>query len=233
MRTRGLTRRDALSDLRLDAQFFLSDGRIAFDTLTDAHNGGLDLVELSSIASAIWSPNRFKRAYAAPGEPALPYLRPYDVFDYLPAAADQISTLRTKNMGKYQLKKGTLLQTCSGRNLGPGTVVDSHLAGFMLSHDMVRVEIEDEELLYYVAAYLRSAIGQQVIRRDKTGSVIDHISDVHMKRQVIPIPSPQDLSETSDLMRRSSETRSAARSTIAGLLNEYERTLPVTARMRP
>jgi hypothetical protein len=55
--------------------------------------------------------------WAAEGEPSVPYLRPYDTFDYLPVAADHLSRVRTENLDALMIRAGDLLVTCSGRNL--------------------------------------------------------------------------------------------------------------------
>lgn len=66
----------------------------------------------------------------------MPYLRPYDVFEYLPPEADRLSVTRTARLEDYLIQEGDILQTCSGRNLGPVTIADSYLTQSALSHDM-------------------------------------------------------------------------------------------------
>ena len=226
MKTRTLSRAAAFRDLRLDAHYFLSDGHIAAETLESATAKGLSLVQLGEIASDVWSPKRFKRAYAAPGEPSISYLRPYDVFDYFPKSADEISIGRTRGLSDYRVAEGVVLQTCSGRNLGPNAVVDKYLQEFMLSHDMIRIEIESNVMRHFVVSFLRSRLGQQLIRRDKTGSVIDHLSDFHLREQLIPMPEPQHRERIGQTMATAHATRSEARGLIAETLREYARALP-------
>ena len=62
-------------------------------------------------------PSRFKRVYATSHEERVPYLRPYDIFDYLPGPADFLSKERSDNLEGLAVEPGTILQTCSGRNL--------------------------------------------------------------------------------------------------------------------
>jgi hypothetical protein len=71
---------------RLDAGHFLSPGYAAARRLAAARDSGLTMLRLGGPGgiARVWQPNRFKRLYAAPGETALPYIRPYGIFQYLP-----------------------------------------------------------------------------------------------------------------------------------------------------
>jgi hypothetical protein len=222
---------------RLDSSYFLSAGTRAAAALERARTEGLDVIPLggSDGLAEVWAPNRFKRAYAAPREPQLPYLRPYDIFEYLPQPADWLSKARTERLEIYQVRSGTILQTCSGRNLGPAVVVDAYLERFVLSHDLIRIQLRDTELVPYVATFLNSPIGQSLLRRDKTGSVIDHLSTGHVSAIGVPILAHADRSAISDDMARAIELREHARLTLRAALDAYteEFELGVDAAVRP
>jgi len=47
--------------------------------------------------------------------------------------------------------------------------------------------IEDEATRFYVLAFLGTPTGHALIRRDKTGSVIDHVSVSHLASAVVPM----------------------------------------------
>jgi hypothetical protein len=221
---------------RLDSWYFLSPANQATQTLLHARARGVRFRMLGGsggIAHSVKLPPRYKRALAAPGEPGLPYLRPYDVFNYLPEAADTVSATRTENLSTYQLKSGLILQTRSGRNLGPAVASDAYLASFVLSDDMIRIEISDEIMRHYVLAYLKSRSGQQLIRRDKTGSVIDHLSDSHLARQEIPILEEPVFSKVATTMGQAVRLREEARLRLASLIDHYQGLLPALHRKRP
>src|SRR5690606_17645307 len=97
-----------------------------------AGKGGLGRVGATS---------RTRRVYAAPGEESMPYLRPYDVFDYLPQPADQLSKSGSAGLQRLMPEVGTILQTCSGRNLGPLAYSDAYVSRFVVSDDMLRLHI--------------------------------------------------------------------------------------------
>ena len=217
------------TQLRLDAHYFLSPGVKASETLEEARLNGTETVPLGEMGS-VWAPSIFKRVYAAPGEDSVPYLRPYDVFDYLPTDNSQLSSSRTKKLDQYRLSRGTILQTCSGRNLGPLAIVDSYTEQFVLSHDMIRIDIKDEEIRHFVIAYLKSPTGQQLLRRDKSGSVIDHITTDHVSALDVP-QLPSDVrSQAARAVGRAFHLREQARTALQTAREGYEASLPSPSR---
>lgn len=172
---------------RLDARYFSSPAIRIRSVLASS-----DAVDLRPIGgndglATVAAPSRFKRTYATPGEEYISYLRPYDVFEFLPPEADRLAVSRTAKLDEYRIKAGDILQTCSGRNLGPLTIADEYLARFALSHDMIRISIDDETDRYYTLAFLRSRTGQHLLRGDLSGSVIDHITTEHVSAIQVPI----------------------------------------------
>lgn len=195
---------------RLDAAFFADHFMQARETLLLLEAAGTRVQPLNQLGN-VWDPPRFARAWAAPDEEGIPYLRPYDVFDYLPDATQRLAVGRNRGIDDLRLQPGTILQTCSGRNLGPNTIVDDDLAGFCLSHDMIRIDIEDETLRLYAAAYLQSPIGQTLLRRNRSGSVIDHITTGDVGAIPVPILPDSAIEGIATPMRRSVEAKVAAR----------------------
>ena len=208
---------------RFDAKYFASPAVRIKVVLGKAPEVELRAVDEYAVVAA---PSRFKRAYAAPGEDYISYLRPYDVFEFLPPEADRLSLTRTEHLDTYRIQAGDLLQTCSGRNLGPLTIADSYLARFALSHDMIRVTIEDEIDRFYTLAVLQSATGQALLRGDLSGSVIDHITPDQVRAVQIPfIKTIRD--EVARLMREAVETRETARSVLRTVVENINAKYPV------
>lgn len=163
--------RDLLAGGRIDARYVVDGVAAMRERLSTVASNRL----ISSMGIAAM-PARIKKVEATAAEKAVPYLRPYDVFEYLPPQSDAISWDRTPSIETYTICEGDILQTRSGRNLGPVTLADEYLARFALSDDMVRVRIEDESDRLYTFAFLRSNVGQHSLRGDRGGSVISHIS---------------------------------------------------------
>lgn len=207
MKTSTTVSRDLLDSGRLDAAYFLDDAGAIRASLA---NGGVHVLTAISSIGQTYAPSRFKRTYAVEGEDFIPYLRPYDVFEFLPPEADRLSKTRTAKLDDYLIREGDILQTCSGRNLGPVTIADSYLARFALSHDMVRVRIDDLVDRYYVLAFLRSRTGQHLLRGDRGGSVISHITADHVGALKVPIvPAIKDT--VADMAQRATRLREFAR----------------------
>ena len=220
---------------RLDCSFHLSAGNAVAARIHKAASHGAMVVPLGGEdgLAAIWQPARFKRVYAAAGEPCVPYIRPYDVFNYLPAPADWLSATRNKGLSTYRLSEGMILQTCSGRNLGPAVLVDGYLARFVVGDDMMRIEIGDERLRHYALAFLNSQAGRSLIRQGKTGSVIDHLSDKHLAEVEVPLFDDELTDMIAATVRKAVALRAQARIALDAQTGSYERALKPIAHIDP
>jgi type I restriction enzyme S subunit len=218
---------DELASLgRLDAYFHLSDGRRLVRNSVDTALKRSRLGSTDGLKATVWAPARFKRVYAVAGEKELPYLRPSDTLNYVPRAADMLSATRSENIDSYRLRTGMILVTCSGRNLGPTVFVDAFMAQFVLSHDMIRVEIEDETLRFYILGLLGTQSGQQLLRKDKSGSVIDHITVEHVASLEVPMLADSMVADVAKRMRQAVQLRENARLGLAAQQQLYEAMLP-------
>lgn len=204
---------------RLDARFHTAPAvrlRVALE------ESGAPLRAIGSYGHARM-PGRLKQTLAVPGEAFVSYLRPYDVFEYLPPEADRLSVSRTENLSDYRITSGDLLQTRSGRNLGPLTIADDYLARFALSDDMVRITIPDESDRFYTLAFLQSAIGQHLLRGDLNGSVIDHLSVPQVSAIRVPFIA-SIVTKVAALMRSATETRERSRIALHGAVEALNST---------
>ena len=211
MKTRVVEFADIQKGIRIDAGHFLSPGVASNARLAKMSQMGVPRRQLGGVGGLgrVSLPKRFKRVYSSLAAGGAPYLRPSDLLEFLPEAADYLS--RTRNdIPAYSVDKGTILVTCSGRNLGPAVYVDEYLARFVVSHDMVRVHIDDERMRLYTLAFLNSQNGQALLRSDKTGSVIDHIDDLQVAEHRIPLLE-EHVDEVVELMAKATETREKAR----------------------
>ncbi len=210
---------------RLDAHLHLSEGkriatRLRGSTLTLCSLGGT-----GGLGHA-WMPNRWKKVEAVQDEARAPYLRPYDVFGYIPRPSDYVSVPRNKKLEQYRIQDGIILITRSGRNLGPAGYVDRYLAQFVLSDDMIRLQIADERLRFYVLGCLATQTMQELLRRDKSGSVIDHLTPEHVASQQVPLLDDAAIDKVSQLMRQAVSRREEARLGLTSRQTTYEASLP-------
>lgn len=214
---------------RLDAKYFLSSGVIARHSIDKLAAEGAQVRTIAGPGGygRIAPPSRTKRVYAALGEASAPYLRPYDVFDYLPQPADHLSLAGTSHLGLLVPNAGTILQTCSGRNLGPVAYADAHIASFAVSDDMLRLTIDDFADRIYALTYLMTATGQALLTQNKTGAVIDHLSASDFA--AVPVArAPTLLSdEVVREMTQALEARQRGRLQLAQAITSYESRYPV------
>ena len=220
---------------RLDSRYFLAPGIKARERVARAKARGVPCVPLGGPdgIARIWQPTRFTKVEASPRESQIGYLRPYDVFEYLPRAADFVSVKRSGDIERSKLKRGMLVQSCSGRNLGPAVFVDDYLAKFVIGSDMIRLEIDDHDLRCYVLAYLQSETGQQLLTQGKTGSVIDHLSKAHIAGIEIPLFDHDARAAITHNMGEAIRLREEARLTLDAALTRYEESLPKPKRTKP
>lgn len=220
---------------RLDSRYFLAPGIKAAERVARAKARGVPCVPLGGAKgiARIWQPTRFSKIEASPRENQIGYLRPYDVFEYLPRAADFVSVKRSGDIERSKLKRGMLVQSCSGRNLGPAVFVDNYLAKFVIGGDMIRIEIDDHDLRCYTLAYLQSETGQQLLTQGKTGSVIDHLSKTHIAGIEIPLFEHDARAAITHKMSEAIRLREEARLTLDNALAQYEASLPKVKRAKP
>jgi hypothetical protein len=98
---------------------------------------------------------------------------------------------------------------------------------------LIRIDIDDERMRHFTAAYLRSHTGQGMLRRDKSGSVIDHISVSHIQAQGVPLLDHDAIARASDLIREGFDLIEEPRLTLHDAITGYEASLPAVTRTAP
>jgi hypothetical protein len=217
---------------RLDAWYFLAPGATASRRLNAAKSAGLRTVRIGGPEGLgkAWMPTRLKQVSAVPRESAVPYIKPHDAFQYLPAADSMLSAGRTPRLDDYRVTRGLIMQTRSGRNLGPNVLVDAYLERFALSDDLIRIDIPDARMRHFTIAFLRSRTGQDLLRRDKSGSVIDHLSPAQVEAQEVPLLDDQVIDAAAEAIGRAFALTETARMELSDAIANYERRLPAPAR---
>lgn len=232
MITSSVRARALFAEGRIDAKYQCSPGVMAGQRMRALESVGARLWPVAGEGGLgkIATLSRSKRTYAASGEESVPYLRPYDVFDYLPQAADQLSRNGSAGIDRLTPLPGTILQTCSGRNLGPLAYADSYICRFVVSDDMLRLNIDDEVQRLYTLAFLGTTTGQALLTRNKTGNVIDHLSPDDLAAVRIPFIDEATTKLVSDKMRTALRRREQARLTLDSLITEFASVLPQPTR---
>ena len=163
MKISTVQRKDLSNRSRFDSVYYLSEGNIAIRRVEAALKRASRFISLGNKNVAnVWQPNRNVLVYAGDGEPSVPYLQPYDILEFLPEARSQLSSHQNP-VDKLKVPAGTILQTCSGRNLGPLVISDQYLEQFVFGSDLIRITITDPAIRFYVYAFLNTWIGQALL----------------------------------------------------------------------
>ena len=170
----------AKGDRRLDAEVYLSEG---FTARRAIRRSGLPISALGQLAR-VWQPSRLKGIRVEP-EHGVPFLAATQVFDIWPTPRKWLAPSKTPSIADRYVSPGWILVTCSG-TVGNVILTYSAHADMVISHDLLRVEIEDPSLRRYVYAFLRTRFGRAMMRGSHYGNVIKHLEVSHLEQ--IPVP---------------------------------------------
>ena len=221
MKLSSITAHDVVGSLRFDAKFHLSRQTPLLQQL-DSSRWPTTTVGETFGSTTVWMPNRFARVWAASEEFGKPLLVPYDAFRYMPWSRSYLSKSQVAEYGQAEVKRGTILIVRSGRNCGPVTMVDSFVAKFAMSDDMLRLTglpLSDDAFYFY--AFLATPTGQETVRRDRNGSVIDHLGPEQIAALSYPVVEEPLRSQVVKLFREGFEKREKARLLLATTQQAY------------
>ncbi|MBK1704747.1 hypothetical protein CKO40_09400 [Halochromatium glycolicum] len=199
---------------RMEAIYYGSDGYQALEALRNSH---LETCRLGELTAVVW-PGVFARRFVPDPERGVPFLSTSAMMEAKPKAKQFLSIKNTRNLSAYLVREGTILVSRSG-TVGNVALVTKDLAGHAVSEDALRVHVRDPVDLGAVYCYLQSALGQFLLKRSQTGSVVRHLYEADVAN--LPIPKlPLELRR--DLTERIRKV-SALRVEANRLLDEAER----------
>ena len=91
-----------------------------------------------------------------------------------------------------RLRRGMILITRSGTT-GRVVYATAYHEGAIGTKDVIRVVIEDEALRGYVYQFLHSKLGQDQLKMNIAGAIVDHIEPSDVKKVVVPVPADLNL----------------------------------------
>jgi hypothetical protein len=92
-----------------------------------------------------------------------------------------------KMIGKLYLERGMILITDSG-TIGRVIYASAYHDGAVGTNNLIRVVIEDKILRGYVYQFLQSKLGQNQLKANVYGAIVDHIEPDDVKKILVPIP---------------------------------------------
>ena len=168
------------ADRRLDAEAYLSDG---FRVRSEIRRLQLHSRLLGDLAK-IWQPSRLKAIRVGP-EHGVPFIAATQAFDIWPTPRKWLAPSKTSRLADHYVPPDCILVTRSG-TVGNTIITYSAHAGFAISDDLLRVEIDEPELRSYVYAFLRTWFGRAMMRGFHYGNVIKHLEVAHLEQ--VPVP---------------------------------------------
>lgn len=109
------------------------------------------------------------------------------------------ASIRQKEyIDKLRVEEGDILITRSG-TIGKVTYATKDLAtNYIVSDDLVRIRVKDENLRAYLLAYFTSKTALSLMLLDEYGSVQQHLQPRHIQEMLTPIPN--DWSQAEDMI---------------------------------
>jgi type I restriction enzyme S subunit len=173
------------SEKRIDASFYSKEIVAAESLINRLQKNGVEISTVQKQSQDVYYPTRFKRSYTAKGV-GVPFLTPSDIFTlplqirkYVVAPPDGLTT-----------PPKSILVTRSG-TVGRSTINNSFTAKCILSDDIIRVKLDNPDILGYLYVFFNTRIGKAFLTQNKYGATVKHIEPHHVKK--IPLPLFHDL----------------------------------------
>jgi len=205
---------------RLEAGFYASEGYRAVQAM---EGSGFPMLTVKDCADVRWYGIQ-KRILVKDSNHGVPYVDTSGMMEARPQPALFLSKTQTTNLSFYIVQKGTILMSKSG-TVGNICLVDKRMDGWAVTVDTLRIIPKDNELLGLVYCYLQNPLGQFLIKRSQSGSVVTHIYEDDIK--ILPIPDiPRNLKkELTRLILEASDLRVEANRLLDEADTEVQRQL--------
>lgn len=191
-------------DLRVDASFYLSDGRLHHSIVNRNPYGNLPL---SEVTERIFSGNIFKRLYVKNSDFGYHYLTASDMVKSDIETGKFISKKYTIQYKKLKIEKDWILLSCSG-TLGNTAYTTTDYEKFVGTHDLIRI-IPATNKIYsgYLYAFLTCKYGYSLLTQSAFGGVVKHIEPHNIENIPIPILPNSTQEKIHDLITEASQYR--------------------------
>lgn len=199
---------------RMEAVFYASDGYQALQAMLHSE---FELSTVGAFARVIWL-GPFARKYVNDPAHGTPFLTSSTMMEARPRAAKLVSNKHTGHLPALRVFDGYILVSCSG-TIGNVALCTKDVEGWACSQDAIRVVVNDPVDLGPVYCFMQSSLGQFLIERSQTGSVVRHIYEADVANLPIPRLPLALRQELSERVRKVSALRVEANR----LLDEAER----------
>ena len=210
---------------RLEASVFGIEGKHAREVLNQCKWPCVRIAGEGGLAEAYHRP-RFKRIWLEKSD--FPIYQPSQIMEVNPKPSGYISPLTQTDIDALRVHRNQILLTCSG-TIGNCALVCKTMDNHIFSHDVVRITCKNKQDIGYLYAFLRTKIGNALIRTNEYGAVVSHIEPEHLESVPIPNPPPDVKKQIHDLIVRSYSLRDESNT----LLDQAEALLYNTLKLPP
>ena len=176
---------------RLEASVFDVECKHARDLVKKSIYGYTE-IDIDKDLIDCYTRPRFKRIWLDKSE--YPIYQPTSMLDIYPKNDGYISKLTETNIESLRVLDGQILITCSG-TIGKVSFVSETLNGKIFSHDLLRIRFKNDYDNGYFYTFLKTNLGNSILKSNKYGSVISHIEAEHINEVLLP-KAPLNLKKT-------------------------------------
>lgn len=190
---------------RLEAEFYGSEG---YRALRAMENSGFRVQKIVKAAQVTW-PGIFSRKYVEDPDFGVPFISSSGMLHARLEKRSYLSRNLTPQLGHLMAVEGTILVSRSG-TIGSVALCSKDFEGFAISDDAIRVIPVHEIDRGVIYVFLFSQLGQFLLTRQKSGSVIEHLYTENIEHLGIPILPMQLRQRLSECIQLASELRTKA-----------------------
>ncbi len=100
---------------------------------------------------------------------------------------DRASATQARTIAVIRVQRGDIVITRSG-SVGRVAMISARLDGAIVSDDLIRVRIGDDDLRWYAYAYLQTKAAHDQMIRNEYGSIQQHLEPEHIMDLLVPVP---------------------------------------------
>jgi len=168
---------------RLEATY---NTNVIEDFYRDIIDKGVICKTIKELSREVYTPGIFKRIRTNNPKKGIPFLSGSDLLDQYPSFKNYLSK-KMKNIDNYVLKEGWLAIQDAG-TIGYLSYITKFLDGVSATNNLVRIKPnQGENFNYYIYCFLKTKIGQQLLKMLEYGSVQKHIDNHQVSSFLIPI----------------------------------------------
>lgn len=191
--------------LRFEAGFYGSEG---FRALQAMEKSGFKIGRIGDLAGVRWF-GPFSRTYVDDPAAGVPFLSSAEMLVAKLEPKNFLSTTLTRNLERLFVHEGMILVSCSG-TIGNVAICTKDFNGFTVSQHAIRIDPKSDIDRGTLYAFLLSELGQFLVTRNKSGSVIESIYAADVESLPLPRLPTALLRELSDKIEHACKLRVSA-----------------------